>query len=573
MRIVPFFLLLLAGCTPTHPHVETVDNVSDFATDYFQAAFENSPTFATAAGLHTFDTKLDDLSAKAVAARINKLKSLSKRLAAIKPTTSDDSIDAEFLAAQMAAELYDLETLETWKKNPMRYIELAGGAVDGLMKREFAPAKDRLQLVTARLNLLPSAFEAMRANVTNPPKEFTDLAVRMAKGAIGFLEKDVDAWATSAAVGDAVTLDAFKKANQSALTALKAASAWLSGELAPNSKGNYAIGSEAFSKKLLLEEMVDTPLDKLLAMGEANLEKDYRDFLETAAKIDPKKSPAQVMSSLTEHHPSAERLLTATRLTLDGIRKFLVVKNIISLPNEQLPNVLETPPFARNGSFASMDSPGALETRANEAFYYVTPPEKDWEAKHVTEHLSLFNKPVMDIITIHEAFPGHFTQFLFSKQYPTKARQLLFASSNAEGWAHYAEQMMVEEGYGQGDPKLKLAQLSEALLRDCRYIAGIKLHTQSWTVEQATKLFIEKGFQERANAFEEARRGTYNPTYLYYTLGKLQIYQLREDYRRAKGVEYTLSNFHNDFVKAGPLPIKLVRKILLPLESKPGSIN
>jgi uncharacterized protein (DUF885 family) len=150
---------------------------------------------------------------------------------------------------------------------------------------------------------------------------------------------------------------------------------------------------------------------------------------------------------------------------------------------------------------------------------------------------------------------------------------LLYASSNAEGWAHYAEQMMVEEGYGQGDPKLKLAQLSEALLRDCRYIAGIKLHTQSWTVEQATKLFVEKGFQERANAFEEARRGTYNPTYLYYTLGKLQIYQLREDYRRAKGVEYTLSNFHNDFVKAGPLPIKLVRKILLPLESKPGSIN
>ena len=185
------------------------------------------------------------------------------------------------------------------------------------------------------------------------------------------------------------------------------------------------------------------------------------------------------------------------------------------------------------------------------------------------EHLRLFNKPVMDVITIHEAFPGHFTQFLYAKQYPTKVRQLLFASSNAEGWAHYAEQMMVEEGYGFGDPKLALAQLSEALLRDCRYIAGIKLHTAGWTVEQATKLFMEKGFQERANAFEEARRGAYNPTYLYYTLGKLQIYKLREDYRRAKGVEFSLINFHNDFIKIGPMPIKLVRKIMLPMDKNP----
>ena len=570
MRFVLVFALILAGCTQPGPNTDEAANpFTDLTNEYFQAMFENSPTAATAAGLHTYDSKLDDLSAKSVANRIVKLKAFQSRLAAIKTQTADDAVDAEFLASRITAELFDLETLQTWKKNPMHYIELAGSAVDGLMKREFAPSKERLQLVTARLKQLPSAYEAMQANVSNPPKEFTDLAIRMAKGTVDFLQKDVPAWAAEAAAGDAVALAEFKKADDSALEALKAASTWLSGDLKLTSKGNYAIGTEAFAKKLLYEEMVDIPLNKLLAIGEANLEKDYRKFLDVAGRIESKKSPAQVMASLSEEHPSAERLIPATKQSLAGIRKFLVDRKILNLPNEQMPIVRETPPFARNGSFASMDSPGVLESKANEAFYYVTPPEKDWDAKHVEEHLRLFNKPVMDVITIHEVFPGHFTQFLFSKQYPTKVRQLLFVSSNAEGWAHYAEQMMIEEGYGLNDPKLALAQLSEALLRDCRYIAGIKLHTEGWTVEQATRLFMEKGFQERANAFEEARRGTYNPTYLYYTLGKLQIYKLREDYRQAKGIEYSLINFHDAFIKAGPMPLKLVRKILLPMDKNP----
>jgi uncharacterized protein (DUF885 family) len=210
-----------------------------------------------------------------------------------------------------------------------------------------------------------------------------------------------------------------------------------------------------------------------------------------------------------------------------------------------------------------MDSPGAYESNATEAFYYVTPPEKDWDAKHKEEHLRLYNKPVMDVITIHEVFPGHFTQFIFANQFPTKTRKLYSASSNAEGWAHYAEQMMLEEGYGNGDPRMQLAQLSEALLRDCRYVVGIKLHTQGMTVEQGAKVFVEKGFQEPANAYEESRRGAYNPTYLYYTLGKLQVYKLRQDYKQQKGQAFSLARFHSDFVRQGAIPIKLIRRILL----------
>jgi uncharacterized protein (DUF885 family) len=228
-----------------------------------------------------------------------------------------------------------------------------------------------------------------------------------------------------------------------------------------------------------------------------------------------------------------------------------------------LPTIMETPPYARSGAFASMDTPGAYEETAKEAFYYVTPPEKDWTRAHKDEHLRLFNKPVMDIITIHEAYPGHYTQFLYAKEFPSKTRKVLLTRSNAEGWAHYAEEMMIEEGFGGRDPKIRLAQLSEALLRDCRYIAGIKLHTEDATVEQATRIFVERGFQEPANAYEEARRGAYDPTYLYYTAGKLQIYKLREDYKIARGSAYSLEKFHTEFIKQGSIPIKLMRKILL----------
>jgi uncharacterized protein (DUF885 family) len=214
-----------------------------------------------------------------------------------------------------------------------------------------------------------------------------------------------------------------------------------------------------------------------------------------------------------------------------------------------------------------MDTPGPYEAKATEAFYYVTPPEKAWDAKHKEEHLRLFNPFVMSIVTIHEAYPGHYIQFLNAKQFPTKTRKIIFCSTNAEGWAHYAEQMMIEEGFGNGDPRMHLAQLQEALLRDARYIVGIKLHTAGWTVEQGAKFFQEKAFQESANAYEEARRGAYNPTYLYYTLGKLQIYKLRDDYQKSKGADFSLQTFHDEFVRQGSIPIKIIRQILLPGDS------
>ena len=542
-----------------------------FVEDYFGALFAGSPSQGTAAGFHQYDPKLEDLSAAAMAKRIETLKGLTARLEALRSgrLAPDNEIDAALLDGQIRVELLELETLASWRKNPMEYAALPGEAIDGLMKRDFAPPAERLKSVISRLQAVPAVLRALRENLVNPPREFTDLAIRIAEGSVGFFRGSVAKWARQAAGSDRALLKEFEAANRAATRSLEESVAWLKKDLLPRSKGSYAIGAENFSKKLLYEEMVDIPLDKLLGIGEANLERDYRDFVETARKINPSRSPAEVMKSISDDHPGEADLIPFVKHTVDAVRQLLIDKKIITIPSEVRPIIQETPPYARDGAFASMDTPGPYETKATEAFYYVTPPEKQWDANHKEEHLRGFNGPVMDFTTIHEAYPGHYVQFLYAKQFPTKTRKLVLSSSNAEGWAHYTEQMMLEEGFGGGDPKMRLAQLAEALLRDCRYIVGIKLHTQGMTVEEGAKFFVEKGFLEPASAYEEARRGAYNPTYLYYTLGKLEIYKLREDYRRAKGAGYSLQRFHDDFVRQGAIPIKLMRRILLPGDNGP----
>lgn len=544
---------------------------SSFVDTYFDSLYAFAPSAGTAAGFHQYDNRIEDLSGATIQRRIATLQSQLSRLDSLRATklSLDDSIDAAMIDGAIRSELQDETIIRTWQKNPMIYAGLAGQAVDLLMKRNFATPAERLVSVTARLRGIPAVLSAMRANIADPPKEFTDLAMRIAEGSVGFFKGDVATWAADAAGSDTSALRAFTAVNDSAVAALQSAATWLKNDLVPKSKGSYAIGAQAFADKLRYDEMADIPLDRLLAMGEANLEKDYKDFVATAQKVAAGKSVTDAYTSLENEHPTAANLIESAKSTVEGTRQFLIDHKIVDIPSEVRPIVTETPPYARNGSFASMDTPGAYETKATEAFYYVTPPETNWDAKHVEEHMRLFNPSVMRIITVHEVFPGHYLQFIYAKQFPTKTRKLLAASSNAEGWAHYAEQMMVDEGFGNGDPKIRLAQLEEALLRDCRWVVGMKEHTQGWTVEQGAKLFVDKCFQTPANAYEESRRGAYNPTYLYYTLGKLEIYKLRADYQRAKGSAYSLQEFHDQFVKQGAPPIKVIRRILLPGDTSP----
>jgi len=560
------FVSLLHGPSRVNAADTQFDKVVD---DYFAARFEHRPSEGTAAGLHEYDHRLEDLSLERTTRRIEELVQFQRRLAALKRDRDsqksrlppDDEIDLAFLEGQIDAELIDLNVIREWERNPMGYTGLPGNAVDLLIKRDFAPAAERLRAVISREKSIPAVFEDARKNLKEPPREFTDLAIRMAKGSVGFFEGPVVAWARQAAGQNNELLAEFQECNTRVIATFRDFTAWLETDLKPRSKGRYAIGKDLFLAKLKAEEMVENSLESLLSRGEANLEKDYRSFVETARRIDPNKTPAEVMKSLSDEHPTPEDLIPSVRRSVEAVRQYLIDHRIVTVPSQVRPNIEETPPYARSGSFASMDTPGAYETRATQAFYYVTPVEKDWDARHAEEHLRLYNPPVVAMINVHEAYPGHYLQFLYAKRFPTKVRKLLACGTNAEGWAHYCEQMMVDEGFGGGDPKIRLAQLQEALLRDCRYVAGIKLHTEGWTVEQGAKLFVDKGFQEPANAYEEARRGAYNPTYLYYTFGKLEIQKLRDDFLARKGG--TLRDFHDAFVAQGGLPLPLVRKILL----------
>jgi uncharacterized protein (DUF885 family) len=536
---------------------------------YFEARFAYRPSEGTAAGLHDYDLRLEDLSRDRALRRIDELIQTREQLTALKRAVAtgqsklpaDDEIDAAFLEGQIEAELIDLKVIREWERNPMAYAGLPGTAVDLLMKRDFAAARDRLRAVIAREKSIPAVFGAARANLGSPPKEFTDLAIRMAKGSVVFFGRSVAAWAREAAGQDKELLTQFEEANKQVVAALKTFTEWLENDLKPRSNGRYAIGKDLFLAKLKAEELLEISLADLLARGEANLDKDYREFVATARRIDPTKSPAEVMKSLSDDHPKADDLIPSVRRSVEAARQYLIDHGIATVPSDVRPIIAETPPYARSGSFASMDTPGPYEPRATQAFYYVTPVENDWDAKHSEEHLRLYNPPVVAMINVHEAYPGHYLQFLYAKRFPTKVRKLLVCGTNGEGWAHYCEQMMVDEGFGGGDPRFRLAQLQEALLRDCRYVVGIKLHTEGWTVEEGAKLFVDKAFQEPANGYEEARRGAYNPTYLYYTFGKLEIQKLRDLYRAKKGG--TLRDFHDAFVAQGALPLPLVRKLLL----------
>ena len=556
------FLLALITAAAA-PAAEPDAGFARFVDEYFAARFADRPSEGTAAGLHLYDDRLEEPTRARVEARVAELKRQLARLGAFDRDRlpADDSIDAQVLDGQIRTELLDLEGLRTWESNPMNYAGLPGGAVDGLMKRDFAPAARRLRSVIARERAIPAVYAAARANLKAPPKEFTDLAIRMASGSVGFFERSAPAWAKEAAGDDAALLAEFEAANARAVAATREFSAWLEADLKPRSTGRYAIGAGNFLAKLRYEELVEIPLPELLARGEAQLARDRAEFVATARRIDPSRTPAEVMKALSDDHPTADQLIPSVRRSLEESRRFVVEKGLATIPSEVRPRVEETPPYARSGSFASMDTPGPFESKATEAFYYVTPVEPDWDAKHAEEHLRLYNPPVVAIINVHEAYPGHFLQFLYAPRFTTKTRKLVACGTNVEGWAHYCERMMVDEGFGGGDPKVRLAMLQEALLRDCRYVVGVKLHTAGMTVEEGAKVFEEQGFQEPANAFEEARRGAYNPTYLYYTLGKLQIQALRDEYRAATGE--TLRDFHDAFVAQGGLPIPLVRRLLL----------
>jgi len=530
---------------------------------YNEVAFRYAPEAGTQAGFHQYDPLLGSGSRSEIQAQIAALRAFAGEVAGFDARALSPFVaaDRELLLAQIRGQLLELETIRPWEKNPDLYSSGAAGAIFVIMSRNYAPAAERLKSVIARERLIPRMLQSARENLSNPPRVYTEVALEQVPGIVGFFQNDVPA--AFQAVADQALLAEFHRSNQAVMDALRAYQGWLQHDLLPRSKGDFRIGAENYRKKLLYDEMVDTPLDRLLAIGYENLRHNQEWFRRVAAEIDPKRTPQQILQELESDHPAPAQLMDAFRGVLGGLRTFLEERHIITIPSPVPPIVEETPPFMRALTTASMDTPGPYENVATEGFFNVTLPDAGWPAKDVEEYMQGFNRGTIISTAVHEVFPGHYMQFLWLKQVPTKVRKLAGCGSNAEGWAHYTEQMMLDEGYGNGDRKLRLGQLQDALLRNARFIAGIEMHTGKMTVEQAKEFFIKEGYQVPPVAEKEAKRGTSDPTYLVYTLGKLQIMKLREDYKKRKGAAFSLQEFHDSFLKQGAPPIKIVRKALL----------
>jgi uncharacterized protein (DUF885 family) len=305
-------------------------------------------------------------------------------------------------------------------------------------------------------------------------------------------------------------------------------------------------------------------VSQYLSYGEKALAQTHAQFIATAKKIDPSKTPQEVYASLAKVYPPPSTLLQKAQDDLVTLRAFVVSHHILTMPSDANIKVVETPPFQRAFITAAEDSPGALETHATQAYYYVTPPDPKWPADRLRGFMAQFNNYQFPIISAHEVYPGHYTNFAVDRHLNLSlVRKINFTSEFAEGWAHYSEQMMVDEGWGNGDPHVRLAQLEEALLRECRYVVGVQLHTGGWTLKQAEDLFTTQCFQTPAVALEETMRGTQDPMYGYYTLGKLMILKLREDYKKKMGSAYTLESFHDALLAHGDPPIPLLRPMIL----------
>jgi uncharacterized protein (DUF885 family) len=357
--------------------------------------------------------------------------------------------------------------------------------------------------------------------------------------------------------------------------------AWLKADKLPKADNSYALGRQNYIA-MLKAELVELTPEQILEAGLRELAAEQRRFAEAARLIDSSKKPMEVFREMQADHPSAANLIPDTRKNLEAIRKFLVERRILSIPSEVRPRVEETLPPFRASSFASMDTPGPFEKKATEAYYYVTPVEPDWPAQQAEEWLTAFNYYALDVTSIHEAYPGHYLQFLTLNASPlSTAEKIIGSYPFIEGWAHYTEQMMLDEGYGaprKGEKssssqdvraaKYRLEQSDEALLRLCRLCCSIKLHCQGMTVEEATRFFMDNCYYEQKPANSEAKRGTYDPGYLYYTLGKLMILKLRDDWQAQEGARFSLQRFHDEFLRHGAPPIPLLRQIMLKDSSK-----
>ena len=581
-KAVCFVALLLTLCFRAAAFAAQAEDAEyeAVAEEYIKTYLAAHPLEGTGLGLHEYDGKISDYSRLALDAELNRLQRFDDRLSKFDPAklSPRQSIDLRILQAAVKRDLFQMQDMSVFDRNPMVYARAAD--VNVYIKRNFAPLEDRVRSLVAIEAQIPNILIAGRTNLNETlPRPFVELAIHIARGSADFLKKDLVAAVTG--LKDEQLRLAFQDANRKAANALNDYAAWLEREKLPKANLDFALGEEKFRRYLANTELVDLPPQKVLEIGVQQLKAEQNAFAEAAKKIDPNKSPVEVFKQIQHEHPAPDKLISDVSKDLDTIRKYVLSQHLVNIPSEIRAKVKETPQYLRATSFESMDTPGPFEKRATEAYYYVTPTENSWPEKQKEEWLTAFNYYTSDVVSIHEAYPGHYVQFLHLNASPATRVEKIFGSyAFIEGWAHYCEKMMLDEGYGgpgsstpseeevKRAAKYRMAQADEALLRLCRLCVSIKMHTQNMSLDEATRFFQDNCYYEEKPARQEAMRGTFDPGYLNYTLGKLQILKLRDDYKAQEGDAFSLQKFHNELLNHGMPPIRLLREIMLKDQGK-----
>jgi uncharacterized protein (DUF885 family) len=539
-----------------------MSDLPQLVDDYIARTNSWQPAGATGRGFHEHDARLGDRSERAVEGRMADVRGLLERANAIDAAalTGHEPYDLDLLRRRLQWELTEHESVRSWRRSPGGYLGTIGGACNGLVIRDFAPRDDRLRSLVGRLRAVPRLLAQAKTNLTAPSKYHVETAIEQASGMRALFERDLpDAAAKSS---DGVLKTEFAEANHAALAAVDAFAAWMKNDLLPQATEDFAWGAETMRKLLSETDSIDAPMDALIKRGEDDLRAHQQMLRDVAAKIDPSASPAEVVDAVSRDHTSPVQLLPDVVGLLEDLRQFSIDAGLCTMPTEVRIAVTETPGFSRMTTQAACSTPGPFETRAKEAYYYVTPPDAAWPAERVEAYMKFFNRHSIAGVSAHEAYPGHYVHLTYLHRAESVAGRYLMSITPIEGWAHYVEQVMVEAGWAGGDPRFHLMQIREALLRLARYRCAFGLHAEGWTVQKAIDFFINEGFATPVIAERETRRGVIGPNYYAYTMGKHEILRLRDKLRARDGAKFDLRRFHDDMMQL-PYPVATIEKIML----------
>jgi uncharacterized protein (DUF885 family) len=534
-----------------------------FVDDLLGYLHETHPTHATLDGVHTHDDLLEDVSREAVENETRALAGYLRRLAEIHSDglTTTERLEQRMLASNLEARMFELEVVRTWERNPQYYAELIASSLAGQTLFSHAPAAERARRVLSKLRQTPRLIQAARDNVKEPPGIFVKVGIETMRGALKFIDDELPR--AFGSVDDLHLLGDLADAQTEASQALASYIEYLENDAAPKARSSFRLGREKFERKLRLDEGISVPLDRLLAIAMRELKSTQEEFRSLAGRMNGG-DPMETWARTKAQHPKAGQLVTVGREQVEELTTFLQRHSLITLPAGESITVAPTPDFYR-WSFASMWTPGPFEAKATRAYYYLTDADPAWAPERQDEHLRDYNYPTLWSISIHEVYPGHFLHYQHLRRVESKMRKsIMFApASFVEGWAHYCEQMMIEGGFGRHDYTIQLGQLAESLIRLARVVVGIRLHAEDISVEQGVRFFRDEAFMEESGARREAERGTFDPTYLVYSVGKLMLLKLRQDYKQQQGKTFSLKSFHDSLLGQGTAPFWLHRQLML----------